>query len=382
MRTRGFLFLLVILLLFQAGSAQAAGLPAPLLYTGCTRTDTEPAQRQFEENVVYLTNLERRTAGLPPLKDNPLLTLAARYHAVDMVQDDYFAHDSYDGQNLVCSWDKRVVLWYDPWHWLGENIAAGHTSPAQVVQAWMDSPLHKDNILETGFREIGIGFFQNYWVQDFGSTYDVYPVVIEWEAPRTQQAQVTLWLHGGPELFSSVRIRNDGGEWSEWLPFANEIPWTLRSEAGLRTVTVEYAAPNGAILARQSSDTIILDYPQLAIDPAEVTFIFLLNQGAWLDGTERTLTPFNASTTDPLTWSATETSDLLTLTSLAGTTPSDSTVLSLQGVDTSLPGLYIETVTFSAEAPAGTLNSPATVTVSILVVEDLADFLFLPVVIH
>lgn len=51
----------------------------------------------------------------------------------------------------------------------GQNIAAGQTSPEQVMNDWMQSPGHRANILKKEFRDLGVGFYQNTWVQDFGA---------------------------------------------------------------------------------------------------------------------------------------------------------------------------------------------------------------------
>jgi len=59
------------------------------------------------------------------------------------------------------------------WTMVGENIAAGYTSPASVVQAWMDSPTHRENILNPGFKDLGAGYaynssstYRHYWTLD------------------------------------------------------------------------------------------------------------------------------------------------------------------------------------------------------------------------
>ena len=51
----------------------------------------------------------------------------------------------------------------------GENIAMGQTTPEQVVQAWMDSPGHRANIMNSSFTQIGVGYVAsgNYWTQQF-----------------------------------------------------------------------------------------------------------------------------------------------------------------------------------------------------------------------
>src|SRR3990172_13368935 len=87
--------------LFEEAS-QGIGLDA----VGCTRTNTAAVNAVYEQRVVELVNLERANAGLPPLKRNSEMDFAARDHTRDMVEDNYFTHDTYDLVNgtltLVC----------------------------------------------------------------------------------------------------------------------------------------------------------------------------------------------------------------------------------------------------------------------------------------
>ncbi len=124
-------------------------------------------------SIVQLVNTERTKIGLAPLAENTLLDAAAQEHAADMVQHKYFSHTSQDGRSME---DRINSTGYSkpPCHCsytmsLGENIAMGFESPTEVMQAWMHSPEHKDNILRDSFKEIGVGFENTTWVQDFGS---------------------------------------------------------------------------------------------------------------------------------------------------------------------------------------------------------------------
>jgi uncharacterized protein YkwD len=133
---------------------------SPFSPAGLARTAAE---------VLALTNAERTAAGLPPLADDTLLTTAAQAHSADMVTRDFYSHTSPDGR--------------EPWHRataagcrhraVGENIACGQRSPAEVVRGWMDSPGHRANILKPDFTHLGIGFAGGgragtYWTQLFG----------------------------------------------------------------------------------------------------------------------------------------------------------------------------------------------------------------------
>jgi uncharacterized protein YkwD len=105
-----------------------------------------------------LLNEQRAAAGLAPLTSEPLLTSVATQYSQSMVDGRFFSHVSPDGVDL----EQRLAA-YVPVNggWLiGENIAWGEGSsstPAFVVDGWMHSAGHRANILQRGFREIGIG---------------------------------------------------------------------------------------------------------------------------------------------------------------------------------------------------------------------------------
>ena len=139
--------------------------PAPLSASGLS----------FSAAVVVLTNAERRSimgAGCPDLLYNPALTEAAERHAADMARRNYFGHTSRTGAS---PWQRIRRAGYNSMR-AAENIAAGQATPADVVQAWMESPGHRANILDCRLRDIGVGFarneratYGNYWVQDLGT---------------------------------------------------------------------------------------------------------------------------------------------------------------------------------------------------------------------
>ncbi|KJK36420.1 stress protein [Streptomyces variegatus] len=119
--------------------------------------------------VIDLTNRERARAGLRPLAADPLLTTAAQAHSADMVARAFYAHTAPDGSR---PWDRAAAAG-STLRSIGENIACGQRSPAEVVEGWMNSPGHRANILKPGFTRIGIGLSGGgragmYWTQLFG----------------------------------------------------------------------------------------------------------------------------------------------------------------------------------------------------------------------
>ncbi|MBW4625139.1 MAG: CAP domain-containing protein [Brasilonema octagenarum HA4186-MV1] len=119
----------------------------------------------FEQQVFELTNQERAKNNLPPLKANAELNYTADKYAQQMSERGVLSHTAPDGSQ---PWDRAKVVGYSA-QMMAENIAAGQRTPQQVVQDWMNSPGHRANILKPEYTEIGTGFYNNYWVQDFGS---------------------------------------------------------------------------------------------------------------------------------------------------------------------------------------------------------------------
>jgi len=122
------------------------------------------------ERVVDLTNAERARAGLRALAVDPLLAAAAQAHSTDMVARAFYSHTSPDGSQ---PWDRAAAAGSRR-RTIGENIACGQRSAAEVVEGWMNSPGHRANILKPDFTHIGIGFagggqMGTYWTQLFGA---------------------------------------------------------------------------------------------------------------------------------------------------------------------------------------------------------------------
>lgn len=119
----------------------------------------------FEQEVVKLTNAERTKAGLKALQTDDKLMAAAREKSQDMQSKNYFSHTS---PTFGSPFDRMKALGIT-YKSAGENIAQGQRTPQEVVQAWMDSPGHRANILNANYTHIGVGYVKsgNYWTQQF-----------------------------------------------------------------------------------------------------------------------------------------------------------------------------------------------------------------------
>lgn len=126
---------------------------------------------RMADQVLQLVNLERAEAGLPPVVINSTLERIATEYACRMVEEGFFGHrDPVTGYGPG---DRAVAAQYT-FDAVGENLAAGPETAAEVMRLWMQSPSHRDNILDPKWRELGVsvrsgGVHSIYWVQEFGA---------------------------------------------------------------------------------------------------------------------------------------------------------------------------------------------------------------------
>ena len=138
------LLLGVALVMSARAEADSVTPPERLASVGVT------APTSGELAVVRVINTFRRANGVAALRVGPALTRAARSHSVDMVRRGYFDHGPFV---------QRLRRFGVRAPYVGENLASGTKplSAAAVVQMWIASPPHRQNLLDRGFRRIGVG---------------------------------------------------------------------------------------------------------------------------------------------------------------------------------------------------------------------------------
>lgn len=119
----------------------------------------------YEQEVIRLVNNIRKEKGLNALTYDWELSRVARYKSQDMKDNNYFSHTSpvYGSPYQMM---KHFGISYRS---AGENIAKGYATPQAVVNAWMNSPGHRANILNASYTHIGVGYVSggNHWTQMF-----------------------------------------------------------------------------------------------------------------------------------------------------------------------------------------------------------------------
>ena len=127
-----------------------------------------------QKRLIELTNKERQKNGLPQLSENMALNKAAALKAQNMFSENYWAHFAPSGKS---PWDFILGAGYK-FTFAGENLAKNFSSSDDIVKAWMDSPTHRDNLLNSKYQDIGIAVEEGILngqktilvVQEFGST--------------------------------------------------------------------------------------------------------------------------------------------------------------------------------------------------------------------
>jgi uncharacterized protein YkwD len=160
----------------QPGSPGVSPVTAPVSNPPATIPPTSaPIQNSaFEQQIIDLINQHRQAAGLAPLRVNAQLNRAAEIHAENMAALDRFGH-VLDGSSAPSPVDRLNQAGYR-YRMAGENIAYNFTVAEGVVNAWMNSSGHRQNILNSAFTETGVIVRYNaqgeaYYVQVFGTPF-------------------------------------------------------------------------------------------------------------------------------------------------------------------------------------------------------------------
>lgn len=130
--------------------------------------DDDEDVHPFEREVLERTNEERAKHGLDPLAFDQETQKVARLKSEDMRDHHYFSHTS----PTYGSPFEMMSQFGINYSFAGENIAAGQTTPSEVVEAWMNSEGHRQNILNPNYTHLGVGYaeggsMRHYWTQMF-----------------------------------------------------------------------------------------------------------------------------------------------------------------------------------------------------------------------
>ncbi|CAH0488207.1 unnamed protein product [Peronospora farinosa] len=168
---------LALLLLVAAASngfSKAATLRQPNLggTTTPTNVETYKTYEDYAYTMLAAVNKQRATKGLSPLCLNKKLHIVAQVHSDDMAANDFMSHKGSDGSTMP----QRVTRAGYNWTSVAENVAAGYVTVDDVMQGWIGSPEHLENIMgdhtmfASAYAFNGHDTYQHYWSQEFGTS--------------------------------------------------------------------------------------------------------------------------------------------------------------------------------------------------------------------
>jgi uncharacterized protein YkwD len=159
-------------------AALALCAPATARADDCAGADVVPAADNVavvDQATLCLLNQQRAAQGVGPLAENAELSSASPGYSQRMVAQSFFAHESPDGGTLVGRLTGAGYLGGDDAWVVGENIGWGQgtlATPRSMVDAWMNSPGHRENLLSGDYTEVGLGLALGTPIdQTWGATY-------------------------------------------------------------------------------------------------------------------------------------------------------------------------------------------------------------------
>jgi uncharacterized protein YkwD len=142
-----------------------------------------------DQDLLTLHNDERRNAGLPPLKYNAALSSSAQAKATAMLETNCWSHYCPAGKS---PWDFFVNVGYD-YLYAGENLGEGFFDNADVMNAWMNSPTHRENVLRPEYEEVGFGIVRG----NFQGKADNILVAVHFGALKQVEPRIAGTGNGG-----------------------------------------------------------------------------------------------------------------------------------------------------------------------------------------
>lgn len=233
-----------------------------------------------EAQLLYLVNLDRQKAGIPPLRWNRELSEAARWLARDSVMRTPPTCGHTDTLGYGPGARMRRLGYTKPEHF-AELVVCSFVEPHVALWAWVSKPdndySQKATLLDPRFREGGVGYFldaPNYRgivYIDLAGDQDYAPVVINLEAPSTEDRNVSLYIY--PTRIEPVSIKVSSSPTftgAEWQPYTETLDFTLAEGTGWRTVYVLTKDAAGGVSLASDSIWLGPDMPlhELTLDHA------------------------------------------------------------------------------------------------------------------
>ena len=231
-----------------------------------------------EQDLVARINAFRAARSLPTLAISDTLTSAAKWMSLDMGSRNYFAHTSLDGRSPT---QRMADAGYPAFGtWTGEDLAAGYTTTADVLNGWINSPAHYAVLVNAQYRAIGVGrgfssgsTYGWYWTADFGGVVDggrAAPVARAASLPAPPAAPATYARVS--QTTAQIALPPDSGYHARWNAQSPD-PIVTAGEVATLVVALENTGSRGwrkGVEDQQAtlgtSDPQDAEHPELAAD--------------------------------------------------------------------------------------------------------------------
>jgi hypothetical protein len=233
------------------------------------------AQGDDAGQILARINALRTQNGLPPFDFNSQLAASAQQHSDDMAATGNISHTGSDGSSI----DSRIqASGYGRWRGFGlwgENIYGGQLASVDAAwNFWINSQVHRANLLNPRYREVGIGVSQSgngtYYTLNFGAQPNVLPFFVTGSAPvvtllLTNENDITTG-EGVAIMGQATQVRvaeGDDTRAASWQPWSPTISFQLSDTPGSHTITVEYKDD----LGRGTKSSRTINVSELAVEP-------------------------------------------------------------------------------------------------------------------
>ncbi len=210
-------------------------------------------------DIIELTNQKRKENGLNELQPNQILNQVARAKANDLLHRQYWSHYDPEGRNIKYFLNEFNYTFYVA----GENLAKDFYSHIDVVNAWMNSPSHRQNILEPRYKEIGVavvegnflGKYTNLVVQVFATPVSEsnleFNESIKIILPQDNHIQNNpfIYVQGYAENTKTVEVFKDNTKLGELPVVDNYFNKTFDFDDGIHEILVTYLQDSKRVLS-------------------------------------------------------------------------------------------------------------------------------------
>jgi uncharacterized protein YkwD len=214
-----------------------------------------------QRQIITLTNEARIDLGLPALAVVKKLNNSAQYKAEDMSAKEYFAHTK--NNKTVATWLESAGYKYET---AGENLAVGYSTAQDIVDAWKNSPTHYANLIDTDFKDFGVGMA--------GGVYEGQPTVF-----IAQHLASPLFVVGSVKESTKVvsKVQND-------KKIINKVQTVNVNNAtsSVLSAKIQNIAPNDLPVVNLKASTPIDKYIQAKSVLSPITNIFAISRNIYL----------------------------------------------------------------------------------------------------